>query len=102
MFNNIPLKPIVSLTGRIHMTRDSDGLIDSFREYWDGGSVGRVRAGGGRFRRRRDGDARAAGGGVFLPGRFHHDPRCLLRDRPHVSVVCSLEPDDARRAAEPI
>ena len=37
---NIPLKPIVSLTGRMHMTRDSDGLIDSYREYWDGGVSG--------------------------------------------------------------
>jgi len=34
---NIPLKPVVSLTGRMEMKRGPDGLITSYREFWDGG-----------------------------------------------------------------
>lgn len=32
----IPLRPVVSLSGRVLLTRDADtGLITSYREYWD-------------------------------------------------------------------
>jgi len=40
---NIPFKPIVSLTGRMEMKRGPDGLITSYREYWDGGVGGVLR-----------------------------------------------------------
>ena len=33
---NIPFKPVVSLSGRVVLTRDpSTGLFTSYREYWD-------------------------------------------------------------------
>lgn len=32
---NIPFKPKVSLTGRVELTQDNDGLIISSREFWD-------------------------------------------------------------------
>ena len=35
---NLPfLKPKVPLTGRLVLTRGSDGLITSYREFWDQG-----------------------------------------------------------------
>lgn len=34
---NIPFKPVMSLTGRMEMKRGPDGLITSYREFWDGG-----------------------------------------------------------------
>jgi len=34
---NIPFKPVMSLTGRMQMKRGPDGLITSYREFWDGG-----------------------------------------------------------------
>ena len=32
---NIPFKPTVTLTGRVELKRDSDGLISSYQEFWD-------------------------------------------------------------------
>lgn len=32
---NIPFKPVVALTGKVVLTRASNGLITSYREYWD-------------------------------------------------------------------
>jgi hypothetical protein len=32
---NIPFKPVVSLSGKVVLTRDESGLITSYREFWD-------------------------------------------------------------------
>ena len=32
---NIPFKPVVSLTGKVVLERDEDGLVKSYREFWD-------------------------------------------------------------------
>ena len=32
---NIPFKPVVSLTGKVVLTRDETGFITSYREFWD-------------------------------------------------------------------
>ena len=32
---NIPFKPVVSLTGKVVLTRDETGYISSYQEFWD-------------------------------------------------------------------
>jgi len=32
---NIPLKPVVSLTGKVVLVRDETGYITSYQEFWD-------------------------------------------------------------------
>ena len=32
---NIPVNPVVSLTGKVVLTRDETGYITSYREFWD-------------------------------------------------------------------
>ena len=34
---NIPFRPVVSLSGKVVLTRDETGFITSYREFWDQG-----------------------------------------------------------------